>query len=131
MVLQADLFLELEKALGKLEPDTMRRLTYPLLGNAIQVCFEYVNGRMERDEFLRFEEALEKGGLAFGLEHTRKEEDWYLEWPPFFVPSRFVSPDDEDAPTVVEGFQVLADWARIVDRHEFLPGLASSHASRK
>ena len=104
--LQLKRYAELqEKKKGETQAAVVRDF-YPLLGLTLQVVFEYVNGHIEREEFVYFDRQLR--GVASSFMKNR-EKSWRSGWIPFYIPSSVRVP-----------MNLLCNWPRIMERFEFL-----------
>lgn len=80
---------------------------YPILGNTIQVIFEYLNGSIKKEEFMEFKKYLEEKGQKF-IEYRKTTWKEYIDIA-FFTPSSSPKP-----------MRALMDWDLIKGKYDFL-----------
>ena len=96
------------------DPESLNKDVVPILGNTIQIIFEYLNGHIEQEEFIHFSTLLKSKGDQFmskNLDHWKYGLDVA-----FYTPSSYTNRENPDHFPM----RVLTDWRKAFERYDFL-----------
>ncbi|MFC1812331.1 hypothetical protein ACFL03_06520 [Thermodesulfobacteriota bacterium] len=94
-------------------PEDISMDVYPILGNTIQIVFEYINGFISRDEFVEFDELLRSEAEGFINKRKTPWKDSPIE--AFYTPSSYSSRQKNP----IASMGVFLDWSEVKEKYSF------------